>query len=41
MNMGPVFAIAAIFFAVERAWFIGIVCAAAAAFAFWRWRALR
>jgi hypothetical protein len=41
MTMGPIFAIAAIFFAVERAWFIAIVCAATTAFAFWRWRALR
>jgi len=41
MTMGPVFAIAAVFFAIERAWFIAVVCAVAALFCLWRLRALR
>jgi uncharacterized membrane protein len=41
ITMGPVFTVAVIFFAVERAWFIAAVCAIAAAFCLWRWRALR
>lgn len=41
LTMGPVFVVAAIYFAFLRAWFIAAVCAVAAVFCLWRWRALR
>jgi hypothetical protein len=41
VTMGPVLAVAAVYFAIVGAWAIAAVCAAAAVFAGWRWRALR